>query len=282
MRHCRGRSCRCMVAGVKHETGSGSSKVTLERRGHILLIGVNRPEKRNAWDVEIIRAVAQAYTDLAAADDLRAGVVFGHGDMFTAGLDLASVAPLVAEGRGTEILPPEVCDPWDFFGEPCPKPIVLAVHGRCYTLGIELALASQACVAASGTIFAQAEVARGIVPLGGASFRLPARAGRAGMQWLLTGEEFDAEAALAAGVVTEIVPSGRQLERAIELAEAMAANAPLGVQAALAGWRAAERAARDAAAEHLRSSVEAIFTSGDAIEGFAAMLERRTPQFKGR
>jgi enoyl-CoA hydratase/carnithine racemase len=151
---------------MQDEDGT-TDKVTVERRGHVLLIGVNRPEKRNAWDVDVVRAVAQAYTDLAADDDLRVGVVFGHGDMFTAGLDLASVAPLVAEGRGTEILPPEVCDPWDFFGEPCPKPIVLAVHGRCYTLGIELALASQACVAASGTIFSQAEVARGIAPLGG-------------------------------------------------------------------------------------------------------------------
>ena len=152
-------------------------KVTVERRGHLMLIGVNRPEKRNAWDLDIVREVAQAYTDLAGDDALRAGVVFGHGEVFTAGLDLASVAPLVADGRGAEILPPDLCDPWDLLGEPCPKPIVLAVHGRCYTLGIELALAAQGCIAAEGTVFAQLEVARGIVPLGGASFRLPARLG---------------------------------------------------------------------------------------------------------
>ncbi len=256
-------------------------KVTVERRGHLLLIGVNRAEKRNAWDLDVIREVAEAYTDLAADGALRAGVVFGHGEVFTAGLDLASVAPLVAAGRGAEILPPGLCDPWDLLGEPCPKPIVLAVHGRCYTLGIELALAAQACVAAEGTVFAQLEVARGIVPLGGATFRLPARCGAAGMRWLLTAEQFGADAALAAGLVTEVVPLGEQLDRAIVLAEAIAANAPLGVQAALAGARAAERAARDAAAQHLRDSVESIFTSADAAEAFAAMVEKRPPRFVG-
>jgi enoyl-CoA hydratase/carnithine racemase len=156
----------------------------------VLLIGVNRPDKRNAWDLDAIRGVAKAYTDLAADDDLRVGVVFGHGDVFTAGLDLASVAPLVAEDRGAEILPAGLRDPWDLFVEPCPKPIILAVHGRCYTLGIELALASQVTVAAEGTLFAQLEMARGIVPLGGASFRLLARPGAKGMQWFLTAEQF--------------------------------------------------------------------------------------------
>jgi enoyl-CoA hydratase/carnithine racemase len=261
---------------------SEAAKVTVECDGPVLVIGVNRPEKRNAWDLDVIRGVAEAYTQLAGDPDLRAGVLFGHGDVFTAGLDLVSVAPLVAEGRGAEVLPPELCDPWDLFGEPCPKPVVLAVHGRCFTLGIELALASQGCIAAEATVFAQLEVARGIVPLGGASFRLPARLGAAGVRWLLTAEEFNADQALAAGLVTEVVAPGTQLDRAIELARAVAANAPLAVQAALANARAAERATRDAAAAHLREGVEAIFTSADAAEAMAAMLERRPPLFAGR
>jgi enoyl-CoA hydratase len=255
--------------------------VTVERRGHLLVIGVNRPEKRNAWDLDVIRRVAGAYTDLANDDDLRVGVVFGHGDVFTAGLDLASVAPLVAEDRGAEILPPGLCDPWDLFGDPCPKPIVLAVHGRCYTLGIELALAAQVCVAAEGTLFSQLEVARGIVPLGGASFRLPARLGPTGMRWLLTAEQFDAGAAHAVGLVAEVVPLGSQLQRAIAIAEAIAANAPRSVQSALAGARAAERAARDAAAQQLRDTVPGVFAGADAVEGFTAMLEKRAPVFTG-
>ncbi len=259
-----------------------SAHVTLERDGPVLLIGVNRPEKRNAWNPEIIRAVAQAYSDLAGDDELRVGVVFGHGDDFTAGLDLPAVAPLLAEGRAAEILPADLPDPWDFMGEPCPKPVVVAVQGRCYTLGIELILASQVAVAAEDTVFAQLEVARGIVPLGGATFRLPRRLGGAGLRYLLSAEQFTASTAHRLGLVQEVVPVGEQLVRAVEIAQRIAANAPLGVQAALASARAAERAARDASADAVRARGPELFASDDATEAVNAMLERREPIFRGR
>lgn len=125
--------------------------VTVEARGHVLLIGVNRPDKRNAWNREVIAGVTGAYARLRDDDSLRAGVVFGHGEHFTAGLDLMDVLPVLAEGEGATILPEGDPDPWDFLDEPCPKPVVVAVHGRCYTLGIELLLASQVSVAAADT-----------------------------------------------------------------------------------------------------------------------------------
>lgn len=255
--------------------------VTTSVRGNVLVIGVHRAEKRNAWNTEIIRAVATAYTDLRDNPDLRAGVVYGDGDHFTAGLDLADVAPVVASGSLDDLLPAHLCDPWDFVGEPCPKPIVVAAQGRCYTLGIELILASQAAVVASDTIFAQLEVARGIVPFGGATFRLP-RLGAQGERWLLTAEQFGAEAALAAGMVTEVVEPGAQLERAVALAELMAVQSPLGVQAALASARASERSARDAAAAEVRQRLNNLMVSQDAMEGMAAMMERRDPIFTGQ
>src|SRR5262249_22642895 len=142
-----------------------------------------------------------------------------------------------------------------------------AAHGNCNTLGIELALASQAAVAAEGTRFAQLEVARGIFPLGGATFRLPARLGAAGMRYLLTAERFDAEAALGAGLVNEVVPEGLHLQRAVEIARLIAANAPLAVQASLASARAAERASRDAAAQVLLGWNQKVLGSQDAGEG---------------
>jgi len=259
-----------------------SDLVTVEQRDNLLLVGVNRAEKRNAWNIEIIQSVARAYTKLAHDADLRVGVVFGHGADFSAGLDLANVAPALAGGQAASVLPPGLCDPWNFLGEPCPKPIVLAVQGRCYTLGIELALASQAVIAAADTSFAQLEVARGIIPLGGATFRLGARLGARGMQWLLTGESFDASQALDAGLVSEVVPVGTQLDRALAVAERIAANAPLAVQSALAGHRVAERAARDAAADRLRSDAPALFASKDAVEGMTAMMERRAPRYQGQ
>jgi enoyl-CoA hydratase/carnithine racemase len=258
-----------------------SDLVTVERRDHLLLIGVNRVEKKNAWNIEVIQAVARAYTDLAKDPALRVGVVFAHGDDFTAGLDLADALPALAGGDPQQVLPPDLCDPWDFIGEACPKPIVLAVQGRCFTLGIELGLASQAVIAASDTVFAQLEVMRGIIPLGGATFRLGSRLGIRGVQWLLSGEKFDAAQALDAGLVSEVVPVGTQLDRAIAVANQIAGNAPLAVQAALAGHRSAERASRDAAAASLRESGPTLLTSKDAAEGMAAMIARREPVYRG-
>lgn len=259
-----------------------SDLVNIETDGHLLLIGIDRQEKRNAWNTEIIREVAGAYTRLAEDPGLRVGVVYAEGDHFTAGLDLMDVLPSITDGNAASVLPPDLCDPWDFTGEPCPKPIVVAVQGRCYTLGIELILASQACVAADDTVFAQLEVARGIIPLGGGTFRLPARLGMRGKNWLLGAGEFTATEAMDAGLVAEVAETGRQLDRALEVARTIAANAPLAVQAALAGSRAAERASRDAAAQSLRDEGLSLFTSADAAEGLAAMMERREPHYTGK
>src|SRR5262245_63675845 len=210
------------------ERSSSMSLVEIDEDGPLLRIEVNRPEANNLWNGEIIQAVSRAYRRLADDSRLRVGVVFGRGKHFTAGLDLLDVGPRVARGDPT-LIPADGCDPWNFFGEPCPKPIVVAAHGVCNTLGIELILASQLAVVADDTRFAQLEVARGIFPLGGGTFRLPERLGAAGMRYLLTAERFDAEAALRLGLVTEVVPAGKQLERAIELAHLVAANAPLAV-----------------------------------------------------
>ena len=257
------------------------SVVTIDKDGHVLLIGVNRPEAYNLWNREVIQEVSLAYKRLGDDADLRVGVVYGHGERFTAGLDLADVAPAVASGNVAAVLPADGYDPWDFVGEPCPKPIVVAAHGTCNTLGIELMLASQVSIAAEGTKFAQLEVARGIFPLGGATFRLPMRLGPVGARYLLTAERFDADAAFRLGLISEIAPAGEHLNRAVDVARTIASNAPLGVAASLASARAAERAARDAAATTLFERIGEVVSSADAAEGIAAMLERRDPVFRG-
>ena len=150
-----------------------ADEVTIEEDGPLLFIGVNRPDAHNLWNLEVIQAVCRACKRLADAEHLRVGVIFGHGRHFTAGLDLASTSPLIATGDVSALFPEDGLDPWNFFGEPCPKPIVVAVHGACNTLGIELALASQLAVAAEGTRFAQLEVARGIFPWAGRRFGCP-------------------------------------------------------------------------------------------------------------
>ncbi len=257
-------------------------RITKEVDGHVLLIGLNRPDKRNAFDADMIRQLGEAYTELSETDDLRVGLVFAHGPDFTTGLDLPSVAPLFAEGRAAELLE-GLCDPWRMTDRQCGKPVIVAPHGRCFTAGIELILAADIAVASEDTVFAQMEVARGLAPLGGATFRMPARFGWGNaMRYLLTGDEFDAAKALRFGLVQELARAGEQLEQARELAGHLASRAPLAVQVALANARTATDGGRSTSVADLQQRVEALFKSEDIGEGITAMIERREPSFSGR
>ena len=117
-----------------------SDRVLVERQGHVLTIGLNRPEKRNAADLAMLHALAEAYTVLHTDASLRVGVLHAVGEHFTAGLDLADVAPAITSGSA-ELLPPGMIDPWGIVTEPVSKPVVVAVQGTCLTLGVELARA---------------------------------------------------------------------------------------------------------------------------------------------
>jgi enoyl-CoA hydratase/carnithine racemase len=254
-------------------------RITTEERGHLLLIGFDRPKKMNAFDVQMLKELASAYEALEADDDARVGVVFANGDHFTAGLDLANVAPMVQ--AGTPLYGGSAIDPWAVHGRVRTKPIVVAVHGRCLTLGIELCLASDVVVAAQGTRFAQIEIKRGIFPFGGATFRFVQTAGWGNaMRWLLTGDEFSAEEAHRIGLVQEVAPAGEQLARAIAIAETIAAQAPLGVRATIASAR--QGLTEEAAARALLPEIQKLMGTADAREGVMSFLERRSARFEGR
>lgn len=260
-----------------------SNKVTVEKEGHVLLIGINRPEKRNAFDLETIDAFGAAYERLGKDDELRCGVVFGHGPHFCAGLDLAEVGPAVMSGGPKALSGAHPYDPFGYWGEPVPKPIVLAVHGIAYTLSIELALASDIVIAADDLRFRQLEIGRGILPFGGANARAPAQLGWGNaMRFLLTAEEFGATEAHRIGLVQEVVPAGKHVERAKAIAALVAKQAPLGVQGTLANARMARANGERAAAEHLVELLPKVMTSADAAEGFQSFLERREAKFTGR
>jgi enoyl-CoA hydratase/carnithine racemase len=256
--------------------------VTVERDGHVLLIGVNRPAKRNAFDLAVIGALGAAYETLGADEQLRAGVLFGHGDHFSAGLDLAQVGPEVARLGPGVLVGSHRFDPFAVWGDPLPKPVVLAVNGIAYTLSIELALAADIVVAADDVRFRQLEIGRGILPFGGATFRAPAQLGWGNaMRFLLTAEEFGAAEALRIGLVQEVVPAGSHVERARELAQVVARQAPLGVQGTLANGRVGRSQGPDAARRHLASLLPAILDSQDAAEGLRSFIERREARFTG-
>lgn len=257
--------------------------ITTEKRGHVYLIGINRPEKLNAMNLEALTLFAEAYSTLDEDPDLRVGVVFAHGDHFSAGLDLAEVGPEVAKNGPGALAGAGRIDPYGLWGDRVSKPIVMALHGIAYTLSIELALAADIVIAADNVRFRQLEIGRGIMPFGGATLRAPSQLGWGNsMRFLLTGEEFGAEEALRIGLVQEVVPVGTDTDRAIEIAELIAQQAPLGVAATLANARVAVTEGEQAAIEHLRKTLPGILASEDAVEGVQSFIERREGNFTGR
>jgi enoyl-CoA hydratase len=261
---------------------NGEPVLTTEQRGHVLLMGLNRPAKRNAFNVELLEALGRAYERLEREDDLRVGVLYAHGDHFTGGLDLAEVAPRLVEGNLE--YPDDARDPWRYDGKPWTKPVIVAVHGWVMTLAIELLLAADIRIASSDARFAQLEVQRGIYPFGGATIRLPREAGWGNaMRWLLTGEEFDAAEAHRLGLVQEVTEPGQQLDRALELADAIATrSAPLGVREILGSAQRAIADSEAAAAASLRDNMVALLRTEDGAEGMRSFIERRPAVFAGR
>jgi enoyl-CoA hydratase len=256
--------------------------VTLERDGPVLVIGLNRPEKRNSFNLAMLADLSRAYGMLESDDTLRGGVLFGHGDHFTAGLDLMDVGPAIRSG--TVPFPDDGRDPWRLDGS-WTKPIVAAAQGWCMTLGIELLLAADVRIAAVGTRFAQIEVRRGIYPFGGATLRFPRESGWGNaMRWMLTGDEFDAAEAHRIGVVQEIAPdASAALSRARRIARTIAESAaPLGVKAVLASAHLARDQGDAVAIERLRPDVAGLFSTADAAEGVRSFVERRSPRFTGQ
>src|ERR1041384_6547252 len=255
-------------------------KITTEKRGHVLLIGLDRVAKRNAFDVAMYGALGSAYGALDRDPNLRCGVLFAHGEHFTGGIDLAQWAPLLSAGRFPSLAEGAI-DPLGLDqAHRLSKPMVMAVQGICFTIGIELLLATDVRVAAANTRFAQIEIKRGIYPVGGATVRLIQEIGWGNaMRYLLTGDEFSAADALRIGLVQEVVEPDRQTARAIEIAETIAAQAPLGVQATLASARLTRAQGEEAAFARLLPDLMSLMSSEDVKEGLQSFVDRHQAKF---
>ena len=255
--------------------------ITTSRRNRVFLIGLDRASKRNAFDPPMFHALARALGELDRDPDLWCGLVYAHGDHFTGGIDLAQFAPLFERDDPFELEPGSV-DPFGLRNH-LSKPLVIAVQGITFTIGVEMLLAADIRIAAANARFAMLEVSRGLYPLGGATFRLVREAGWGNaMRYLLTGEEWDAQASLRMGLVQEVVEVGRQFERGLEIAERICEQAPLGVRATLrSAWMGLVEG-EIAAAEHVRDDMRAVLASEDFREGVASFRERRRAQFRGK
>lgn len=258
---------------------SSDERIKTEVDGHVMKITVDNQAKKNSFVPTMMLALAEAMTELDRNDDLWAGVLCSAGDHTTAGLDMPKFFGPSAE---TVPIPDDYIDPFSLRNR-CSKPVVSAVQGITYTIGIEMMLGADIAIAADSARFCQMEAKRGIAPFGGAHFRFLTRAGWGNaMYHLLLCDEFDAAEAYRIGLVQEIVPHGCQADRAMEIAQMIAKNAPLGVQvtkeAALKFIEQGEKASVDYI-PHIRDRV---MGTEDAVEGIASFMERREAQFKGR
>lgn len=257
-----------------------AGKVTLERRGSVLLIGIDRPHAQNRLDPPILIGLGKAYYELERDDALRVGVLHGIGADFSFGVD----RPAFEAGVKAGILPPKDPDIINAFGLRPPlrtKPVVVAVQGATKFGGHELFLAADIRVAAVDAAFSQAEVTRGVFPGGGATIRLTREIGWGNaMRYMLTGEEWGAEEAHRLGLVQAVTPVGMQLDRAVAIAEKIAAAAPLGIRATLTSAQLAT-SSEDAALQALGPAFQKILQSEDAQEFQRALREHRTPVYRG-
>jgi len=255
-----------------------TTKITTEKSGHVFLIGLNRPEKMNAADEELLHGLAVAYGELDAHDELRVGLLFAHGDHFTAGLDLFDVGPKMQQGK-LRLVPEGGLDPWGIQTRQVRKPVVMATQGNCFTLGVELALASDIVIAAENSKFAQLEVARGILPFGGATIRLPQVAGHSkAMRYLLTGDSWSATDAFEMGMVTEVVATNQVMQRAMEIAQRIAEQAPLAVQATLESARSSDVQAEK---KKLLGRLAELMKTNDVQRGMESFATKQPAKFQG-
>lgn len=255
-------------------------QITREVRGHILLMGLDRPEKRNGMTPKMFTELTAAYNELENDPALRVGVLFAHGAHTTAGLDLPKFVEAMQEGKD-----PFLFEGVDVFAlrQKCSKPLVCAVQGITYTAGIEMMLACDIVVAAADCRFSQLEPKRGIMATGGATCRFVERCGWGNaMYHLLRADEFTAQEAYRIGLVQEVVEPGQQVARAIEIAEEIAKLAPLALRATKASSMKYVEHGETAAIAEFAGIQRHLSNTADAAEGVASFIERRDARFDGK
>ncbi|UPK39846.1 crotonase/enoyl-CoA hydratase family protein [Bradyrhizobium sp. 186] len=254
-------------------------QIRTEEHGHILKIIIDNVTKKNSFTPAMMEQLSNALTELNDNETYWVGVICAEGGDFTAGLDMPKFFGPTAEKR--KIKDGNV-DPFGL-SKRCRKPIVTAVQGIVFTIGIELMLAGDIVVAAADARFCQMEARRGIAPLGGAHFRFLSRAGWGdAMYHLFLCDEFSAQRAHAIGLVQEVVPPGEQIDRAMTLAALIACNAPLGIQVTKEAAAKYIEGGEAAAIAYIPNIRDRVLGSADAKEGIQSFIERRAAVFQGR
>ena len=259
--------------------------VIYEKRDHVAIITLNRPERMNALGNELSAELRQAEAEFAADDDAWIGIFTGAGDRaFCAGRDLKEAAEQEARpaaSGGTPRVPPPITR-FERIAPDHGKPTIAAINGAAYGGGLEKALTCDIRICSDNAHMALAEVKVGLCPPGG-SFNLPRLVGLSNSMWLLlSGEPVRAEEALRMGLVSRVVPLPDLLDTAIEMAETIARNAPLAVRATRKLAHLGLEMPLDYARRMGAMLIESVWSSEDAVEGARAFAEKRPPEWRMR
>lgn len=273
---------------IDSESPSESEPLVLvDAEGGILTVTINRPEKRNATNAEVLCRLFDAWVRLDTDPTLRVGILTGKGSTFCAGMDLGEIGRLNSGVADNPWIVRLREDSRVIFGaylktfRPS-KPIILAAEGYARAGGTEILQGTDIRVAGESAVFGVTEVQRGLFPMAGSTVRLPRQIGYAvAAEMLLTGEDITAQRAHQLGLINHVVPDGEALNRARQIAERIAANGPLAVASILRAIRETEAMPEgEAFAIDSRLGMQ-VMKSNDAAEGPRAFLEKRAPEFTG-
>ncbi|HEY6754628.1 MAG TPA: enoyl-CoA hydratase-related protein [Pseudolabrys sp.] len=244
----------------------------------IVVLRINRPQVRNALNLQVRVGLADAVTRYGADSAVRCIIVTGSDLAFAAGADIGEMA----EADPVEVMSRNVQRYWRVITD-CPKPLIAAVEGFALGGGLELALCADIIIAGEGAKLGLPEVKVGILPGGGGTQRLARLVGRhRAMLLIMTGRMFGAAEALSMGVVSEIAPTGQALTRAIEVAREIAAMPPISIMQIKEIVNAGVNASLETALMLERKAFQLQFATRDQKEGMRAFMEKRKPKFEGQ
>ncbi|MEK6594347.1 MAG: enoyl-CoA hydratase-related protein [Pseudomonadota bacterium] len=244
----------------------------------IALVRINRPEARNALNIEVRRLLARHLTELGDDEATRCIVLTGNEKSFAAGADIKEMA-----GAGTiEMLQRGTHKLWRAISA-CPKPVIAAVNGFALGGGCELAMTCDIIIAGESAKFGQPEVKIGIIPGGGGTQRFTRAVGKyKAMRYVLTGDLFSAREAFDMGLVSEIAPDAEVEQRALAMAQQIADLSPLAIQQAKESVLRGLDASLETGLALETKAIQILFSSQDQKEGMAAFIEKRKPRFQGK
>jgi enoyl-CoA hydratase len=260
-----------------------NTKLTIERRGQIVLMGINRPYIQNRIDPETFEKLAEAYYQYDHDPSLRAAILFGHGENFSRGIDVEGFESLAGTGKPW-IASTGTIDPLAKRAPHLTKPLIVVTHGDTWNMAHEFHLVADIRIASADTRFGQDENTHGRFPGGGSTVRFPREVGWGNaMRYMLTGDHWSAEEAYRIGEVQQVAPTPEKaLEAGIQIANKVAACAPLGIKTTLLSAHLAIDHTEEAALSKLDAQFGALFHTQDFLEGVKAEAEGRKPVYQGR